>query len=162
MTTARAAWREPMVWLMLAIPVATVAGGLATLKLARAGAMDAAPEPVQRTLQAQVTDLGADARAASLRLRATLRIDARGSVDTDYPNDPGVGALTLRLIHPTLAENDRVWTRATGEGGFRGPSVPADARGHWVLENATREWRLVGEHVPGERLIRLQPAVVAP
>lgn len=162
MTAPRAAWREPMVWLLLAIPAATVAGGIATMRLARAGAMDAVPDRVQRTAQAQVADLGADARAADLQLRATLRIDARGHVAIDVADAAGAAALALRLVHPTRADGDLAWTRAAGASALQGPALPADARGHWVLEDATREWRLVGERIPGERSARLQPAVAAP
>ena len=98
----RPALLEPMVWLMLGIPAATVLAGIATLVIASsAGGLDAAPEPVQRTLQAQVADLGPDRRAAAAGMQATLRVDGAGRIDVALPASPG--APTLRLVHPTRA-----------------------------------------------------------
>jgi hypothetical protein len=153
--SASRAWREPMVWLMLAIPFATVVAGMQTLRVARAGGMDAEPEPVLRTGQTQVVDLGADRRAAALGLVATLRVDARGV--------PGIavdaaGPLELTLVHPTRTAGDLRWIR-DGDGAWSGPPLPRDARGRWVLEPATHDWRLVGRWPAADGIASLQPAV---
>jgi hypothetical protein len=161
MSRPRHAWREPMVWLMLAIPAATVVAGIATLRLARAeGGLDAAPESVQRTAQTQVTDLGPDRRAAALGLQANLRVDARGRPVLRLP-ERADGALALRLVHPTRADGDLEWTRAVPGGDWSGPAVPIAARGHWVLEPADRAWRLVGRWPVDGGVVALQPAVAA-
>jgi hypothetical protein len=175
-----AAWRQPIVWLMCAIPLATVVAGFATLRTARADAMDAEPDAVKRTAQAQVADLAPDRRAAELGLHATIRVDADGrpaiAVASEFP-------LTLRLVHPTRTDRDLRWTllpRRPREGGgpldstslrvgprFRGgdkiegPRVPAHARGRWVLEDAAHGWRLVGRWPSDTGVATLEPAVAA-
>ena len=159
MNAPRAAWREPIVWLMLSIPLATVVAGMATLRVARAdGGMDAEPEPVLRTAQAQVTDLGADRRAAALGLAATVRVDAHGVPQVDINTD---GALELRLVHPTRTAGDLHWSRADHGGAWRGPALPRAARGRWVLEPVAHHWRLVGRWPADTGVATLQPAVAA-
>jgi gas vesicle protein len=54
MTTPRAALREPMLWLIIGIPLATVIGGLVTLWLAaQDGKSHRAPEPAPQATKAQ-------------------------------------------------------------------------------------------------------------
>jgi hypothetical protein len=161
MSASRAAWREPMVWLLLAIPAATVVGGMATLRLARAGGIDAAPEVVRRTLQAQVTDLAPDAEAARRRLAATLLIDAAGQPHVALAAQADTAALVLHFVHPTRADLDRRWERAASAHAWHGPVARADARGRWILEDAAREWRLVGVTGDDPRRVVLEPAVAA-
>jgi hypothetical protein len=157
MSAAQAAWREPMVWLMLAIPLATVVAGLSTLRVAHADGMDAEPDEVRRTAQAQVVDLAADRHAAELGLRASVRVDARGQPVLSLPFP---GGLELRLVHPTRASGDLRWTRAA-DGAWSGPRVPAHARGRWVLEDMAHAWRLVGRWPSDTGAAELQPAVAA-
>jgi uncharacterized protein len=154
---SRAAWREPMVWLMLAIPFATVVAGMSTLRVAHADDMDAEPDEVRRTAQAQVVDLDADRHAAALGLHANVRVDAQGQPELAMPLP---GALELRLVHPTRADGDLRWTRAL-DGTWSGPVVPAHARGRWVLEDAAHAWRLVGRWPSDTGVAGLQPAVAA-
>jgi hypothetical protein len=150
-----------MVWLLLAIPAATVVAGMATLRIARAGGQDAEPEPVRRTLQAQEADLAPDARAARLHLQARVHVDA-GRVQVDAPAQAAGDALTLRLVHPTRAEQDLAWTRDAGAGTWRGPPFPAATRGRWILEDRTQGWRLVGRWTDARGDASLRPAVALP
>jgi hypothetical protein len=158
-----AAWRQPIVWLMSAIPLATVVAGFATLHAARADGMDAEPEAVRRTAQAQEADLAPDLRAARLGLRATLRVDAGGRPVVAFARD---AALTLRLVHPTRTDGDLEWKslplRRPREVEFSGPPVPTHARGRWVLEDTRHAWRLVGRWPQDGGAARLEPAVEAP
>ena len=149
-----------MLWLALAIPAATVAGGIGTLRVARGG-LDAAPESVQRTAQTQVTDLGPDRRAAALGLHASLRVDAHGHPRLAMPAAQASGPLALRLVHPTRAGGDLAWQRAAHGADWTGPVVPVAARGHWVLEPADHAWRLVGRWPVDGGVVALQPAVAA-
>jgi hypothetical protein len=65
----RSAWREPMVWLVAAIPAAAVVATIALLVTATrsSGNNDLVADEVQRTAQVQVADLGPDAAAQQLR-----------------------------------------------------------------------------------------------
>ena len=69
-------WRQPIVWLMVALVGAAIAGSIWLLKVAGNGdSIDAVPDEVQRTGQTQQTDLGPDAAAAQRKLGAIVRID---------------------------------------------------------------------------------------
>jgi hypothetical protein len=157
MSTPRPAWREPIVWLMLAIPFASVIAGFQTLRVAHADGMDAEPDAVRRTAQAQVADLAPDLRAAALHLHGAVRVDAHGRPVVAFN---GTDAQSLRLVHPTRTDGDLQWTRAAG-GDWSGPALPAHARGRWVLEDASHAWRLVGRWPSDTGVAPLQPAVAA-
>ena len=57
------AWRQPLLWLVLALPAATVVAGFTTLGLAAAGPDTSGDAAVKRTAQAQVEDLAPDLAA---------------------------------------------------------------------------------------------------
>jgi hypothetical protein len=158
----RGPWREPMLWLVVALPAAVVVAGIATLVIAiRAGGSDAIPDEVRRTAQVQVADLGADARARSLGLSALVRVDGDAievlPVSGALPRD---AALTLRLRHPTRAAGDReLVLRPSGLGWRVGHTLE---RGHdWRLElaPADRSWRLRGRLPAGLLAARVGPAL---
>lgn len=149
MTVAIRPWyREPMVWLMLAIPLATVVAGLVTLSLAmQDGATDVAPQRVVRTAQAQVSDLGPDVAAANRNLQGQLSITADGTGIALLL--PGVtadeGPLRLDLVHPIRAREDRHILLDWRDGQWQAQDAwPA---GRWRLSLVDRQsrWRLAGQ-----------------
>ena len=121
MNDKRPAWREPMVWLVVALPLVAVIAGFALLVIAsRSGSTDAVADRVQRTAQIQVADLGPDARARQLRLSAILRTDGDLvevlPVSGDFPRD---APLRLALHHPARSATSASagTDRATFTGG---------------------------------------------
>lgn len=158
----RPAWREPMLWLVAGIPLATLIAGFATLSLAGgSGATDAAPEPVQRTAQVQQADLAADTAAARAGLRATLRVDAvRSSIVARILPPPSASEVTLRFVHPVLAAEDRSVTMQLRDGVWVGalPALPAN---DWRLQLSPSEgqWRLVGRWRAGATQAEMLPAL---
>lgn len=158
----RPPWREPMVWLVTALPAAVLVAGISTLVIAvRAGGDDALPDPVRRTAQIQVADLGVDARAQALGLAALLRVDGdalellpvAGTFDRN-------ASLRLRLRHPTTAADDRELMLMPSERGWRAPHE-LDGRHDWRLELGPNDaqWRLVGRLPAQQRAARLSPAL---
>ena len=159
-------YREPMVWLMLAIPLATVVAGLVTLSLAmQDGATDVAPQRVVRTAQAQVSDLGPDIAAATRKLQGHRAIGADGTRIT--VRLPGVaaeeGPLRLDLVHPIRAREDRHIVLDWRDGQWQAQAAwPA---GRWRLSLVDRQsrWRLAGqaqENTVAEQLdVSLQSAM---
>jgi hypothetical protein len=156
-TGERAAWREPMVWLMLGIPALTVVGGLLTLRIALAQASDEVPDPVQRTLQAQVVDLGPDRRAAALHLTARVTLDPARRPRVDLDDAPETAHLALHFVHATRSRDDRTWT-LSDDDEWLGDPLPPGARGRWVLEDPADAWRLVGT-MDDDGVAWLRPAV---
>src|SRR5690606_21301859 len=97
-------WREPMMWLVIGLPLVVVIACVNLLIVASRDSSDAVGDVVQRTAQIQVADLSPDARARDLRLSAIIRIDegylevlpVTGEFKRDQP-------LRVVLRHPALA-----------------------------------------------------------
>src|SRR5690606_32680292 len=135
MTEHRPFWREPMMWLVIAIPAASVIAGIGLLVITiRSGGADSVAEPVRRTAQIQVADLGPDARAQALKLSALVRV-APGLVEVlpvagDFDR---AAPLQLLLHHPTVAAEDRTLTLTPIDSGWR-LAADIDIRHDWKIE----------------------------
>lgn len=158
-------WRQPIVWLMVLLVGAVVVGSVVMYVVANAdGPMDAVPDKVQRTGQAQQADLSPDARAAQRKLAAIVRIDdEHGFVEVlpvsgDFDH---AAPLQLKLHHPTLEAQDQLLQLEPHETGWRLENKPALDH-DWLLQlepinGAT--WRLRGRMPKGQLAAQLRPAV---
>lgn len=141
-------WRQPWPWFLMALPMAAVVGGIVTIWLATRDADSlvsddyykeglAIRQVLDRDAKAKVLGIGADLSAQGTQLQARLA----GRLDTLPP------ALTLHLIHPTRAEQDKTLNLQPGPDGIYHailPILPAGMR-QIVLEPSDRSWRLTGE-----------------
>jgi len=159
----RSPWREPMVWLMIGLPAASVVVGLALVVAAvRSGGADEVSDDVRSTAQMQVTELGPDARAQAMKLSAVLRLED-AAVDVLPVNGDFVRnqALILTLSHPTDATQDRHFILQPSELGWR---IAGDVRAShdWIAQLAPADgrWRLRGRLKAGQRAGYLGPALV--
>ena len=154
-----------MVWLVVALPLASVVAGIALLVVAaRSGGTDAVADPVQRTAQIQVTDLGPDALARQLRLTAILRTDTNlievlpvtGAFQRDAP-------LRLALHHPARADADRALLLQPTERGWSAVAS-VDGSHDWNARIAPEggAWRLQGRLPMGQRAAHLQSSLSDP
>lgn len=161
----RPAWREPMVWLVAALPLASVIAGVSLLVIAiRTGGADSVADPVQRTAQIQVSDLGPDERAQQLRLTAIVRVGT-GLVEVlPVTGDFDHGApLRIALRHPSQASGDRELLLQPTETGWRG-KIDLDTSHDWSLQVSSDDgqWRLRGRMPKGQLAAHLKPAVESP
>lgn len=160
----RPAWREPMVWLMVGLPLASVVTGLLLVATAvRAGGADEVDDQVQHRAQAQVSELAPDERAASLQLSALLQVQP-GRIDLLPVSGvlPRQKALRLSLRHPTDSAQDRVVElQPTAQGWGAELSLPREH--DWLLRLAPADdhWRLVGRLPVRFAAARLGPALPA-
>lgn len=156
--------REPMVWLVIALPLAAVLAGIWMMVLSsRGGSIDSVPDDVQRTGQIQTTDLGPDERAARLKLGAVLQSEegvlrvfpAGGEFRRGEP-------LRLQLLHPYEADADEAITLAPDELGWQA-EFALDASHDWNLQLADEagSWRLRGRLPRGQHAAHLGPALEA-
>lgn len=90
--------REPMVWLLIGLPVVAVVAGIATLVISSRGGGDSVIDPVERTAQIQTVALGPDERARELKLSAVLQVDGRQLLLL-----PASGTWTLDTTAPSSA-----------------------------------------------------------
>lgn len=160
----RPALREPMVWLVIALPLAAVLASIWLVVVsARGGSVDSVADQVQRTGQIQTTDLGPDARAAQLGLAAVLQSEqgvlrvfpAGGEFRRGEP-------LRLVILHPYEEADDRTVELAPDALGWRAP-LELDGSHDWNLQlgDAAGSWRLRGRLPRGQHAARLGPALEA-
>lgn len=161
----RPAWREPMVWLVVAVPLAAVIGGLWMVAVAvRSGGVDGTTDDVRRTGQVQVADLGPDARAASLRLRAVLQVlDGRVRVFPVTGQWARTEPLSLTLVHPQRQADDRTIAMVADESGWHAEAA-VDADHDWIvhLRDARGTWRIQGRLPAGQQALHLAPSLGGP
>ncbi|KFL36629.1 FixH family protein [Arenimonas donghaensis] len=155
--------RNPVLWLVLAIPLATILAGIWTLIVVSGeSAVDADPDPVRRTAQVQVASIDADAEAARRGLTATLRLD-EGSALLRLDQATGPQAPALQLVHPLESTLDRQLQLLPDRDGWR-TNGPVAGSHVWQLRliAADGSWRLVGRYHPGDAEVELAPALAAP
>ena len=154
--------RNPVAWLMIAIPAATVVAGFWTLWLAASeSGVDTHPDKVRRTAQVQVTSLEPDQAAARLGLSADVLVDAGGVLVQVQPSS-GPVAPQLQLVHPIESSLDRDLALSPDPRGWRSAETLAGQEAwHLRLVAADGSWRLVGRYRPGDTALRLEPAVRA-
>ena len=163
-------WRNPVIWLVIGLPLVAIVAGVGLIVVSvRSGGSDAVPEEVRRTAQVQMADLGPDARAAQLQLRAVVRVDRElGIVDVipaagDFPKD---ATLVLTLVHPAAQASDRRLELQRSDAGWRSDAIDTDAitAGAWnlVLQDDAATWRLQGRLDEGTLAAVVQPALKGP
>ena len=140
-------YRHRWPWLLMLGPAIIVVASLVLVALAiRTDDGLVADDYYKRGLAVNQT-LERGARGASLRIVATVTIDATGNATValdggDGDPDARPASLRLRLAHPTRAGNDRATVlAAVGEGRYRGHVDPI-GEGRWRVIVETDRWRL--------------------
>lgn len=162
MSDKRSPWREPMVWLVVALPAVAVIGGITMVIVSnRAGNIDAVPDDVKRTAQIQTTDLSPDERARQLGLGAVFRI-AKDGVQVFPASGTFDRSQTLHLVlqHPNRSEEDLKVDLKPDELGWSAP-LDVDGRHDWRLQltSASGDWRLRGRLPRGQQAAHLGSAL---
>lgn len=144
----RPAWREPLVWMVFGIPGLTIVAGLLTWWIAAQRADSnvaddyykrglAINRSLDRESHAQSRGLSAD---VSLHGAHDLRVRLSGSGEMP-------ASVTVLLVHPVRAEQDRRLTLdRQADGSYRTVSPLAGA-GTWGLAIETPDWRLANRRV---------------
>lgn len=140
-------WREPMVWLIIALPVTAVVASLVTWWIAARGADPLVAEDYYKQGMAIHQTLERESRAAALGLSAQLQVrDGDLRVHLDGRLDAYPDQLELTLVHPAREEHDLTLVLpATAQGEYRVALPPMSAgQRRLILESARQEWRLTG------------------
>jgi hypothetical protein len=153
--------KNPVMLVLVGLPLATLVAGVATLVVIGRGGLDAVGDPVRRTAQVQQVDLRADEAARQLDLRGRvarvgdatwLELDGVDGVDGAIP-------LRLHLEHPLDAAQDRVLDLQPTNNRWK--AAPFDAGIGWRVSVESRDgaWRLVARWPRHARDVLLLPAI---
>lgn len=154
-------WRNPVMWLVVGLPMLSVVAGVSLVVVANRDTVDAMPDHVRRTAQIQVADVGPDAQAQRAGLTAIVRSDGgvlevlpvTGEFDRARP-------LRIALLHPTRAAEDVTLELGPVDTGWR-VRADIDPTHDWNvrLEAADGRWRLLGRLPKGQQAAHLRPAL---
>ncbi|WP_133477549.1 FixH family protein [Cognatilysobacter segetis] len=157
----RSKWSNPVMWLVVGLPVVSMIFGIGLVVIANRDSDDAIVDKVDRTAQMQVADLGPDARAQQMKLSAVVRvgggvidvIPVQGDFDRRRP-------LKLSLLHPAHSAEDRVIDVVPGPTGWHAASA-VDGTRDWNVRLAPADgrWRIGGRLPKGQQAVALQPAL---
>ena len=139
-------YKQGWPWLLISLPASAVVGGIITIFLAVNSPNALVVDDYYKEGLAINEDLARARRATELGITAELTYDARTGVvvlaTTGVPDE--TRQLTLRFVHPTLAERDvtALVVRAA-DGRYRTQLAPlAAANWHVQLQPDAADWRL--------------------
>ncbi len=156
-------WRNPIVWLVIALPATVVLASIGLIFIASGDGNDVVRDDVQRTAQIQTADLGPDAVAAEAKLSAVVRNDVEGgfvevfAVTGDFDTK---APLRVTLAHPTDSSRDIVLLVLPGELGWRADATLDDSH-DWKVQLGPEDshWRLQGRLPKGQQATNLRPSL---
>ena len=153
-------YREPWVWLLIALPMTAVIGGMITIYLAVSTSDGLVVDDYYKRGKAINLDLARDDAAARYRLSASLALYQGNAVQLQLSavNGSWPESVSLSLLHPTRAGFDQVvQLRHTGAGNYQG-TIVALGTGHWYVQLEADDWRLSGTlQIP-----QTEPLLLAP
>ncbi|GAB4507408.1 MAG: FixH family protein [Sulfuricaulis sp.] len=157
-------YREPFVWLLIALPSTAVIASFITLGLAISSDDGVVEDDYYLRGKEINRVLARDQAAATRGLQGRVELDdaqhqllirLTASAQATIPDN-----VELKFLHATRSGIDQIMILARqSDGSYRAP-LPELAPGHWNVQLAAQDWRLVGSlRVPGERGLDLRPSL---
>lgn len=137
---------QPWVWLLIALPLSAVIGGMITIYLAVSSSDGLVVDDYYKRGKAINLDLARDDAAARYGLTASLVLYQGNAVRMQLSSVNGTwpDSVRLQLLHPTRAGHDQdIELHHDGAGSFSG-SISPPGNGHWYLQLEADDWRLQG------------------
>jgi hypothetical protein len=152
-------YRQPMVWMIIAIPLSSVIVGGIMLTLAITSFDGLVVDDYYEKGKAINMVLRRDEMAKSLNLSATVRFGSDNQVIVQLNSDdslPNPGVLQLKFLHRTRSGLDQITqVRLSSDGMYHGV-IDTLGQSQWLVQLETGEWRITGEmSAPGINLINL-------
>jgi hypothetical protein len=153
--------REPLVWLLIAIPATAIVMGLIMLALAIQSWSGLVVDDYYQKGKQINRVLARDKRAWELGLQADLSLANDGVIilrfDPTGPVPHGED-IELSLVHATRPGLDRRELVHRLHDHLLAASTPPTGEGRWNVYLQTSEWRLTGSwHYPGTNRVTLRP-----
>lgn len=142
-------YREPYVWLVIAIPALAVLGGMAMIVIAVVSDDGLVVDDYYKRGKEINRVLERDRVAATLQLSAAFSIDARNVAAVELRsavNAPLPQSVALNLAFATRAGIDQTvqLQRVSAAGRYAGELSRPLIDGRWHVQLQTERWRLVG------------------
>ena len=125
--------RNPVLWLVIALPLSAVVAGLASLALAMSRGDPELPKDYHWEGAALERDQERLSLAAQQGIRATIGFDASSGLCTVTMQGAAPDTLRLSLVHPIDPRADRRVDLTPTGGGYAVTCAPLPAA-HWRLE----------------------------
>jgi hypothetical protein len=158
--------REPLVWLVIAIPSSAVVMGVVMITLALQSFSGMVVDDYYRKGKQINRVLARDRLAYELGLAADLRLDGSGRLEIRF--DPEVKVIPgerieLRLVHATRPGLDRDLVFDNNPLHLLEAQLQLAGRGRWNVYLQTPDWRLTGSlQYPQTHFARLLPNYIPP
>jgi hypothetical protein len=154
-------YRHPWVWLLIALPLSAVIGGIITIYLAVTTSDGLVVDDYYRHGKAINRVLARDRAAAEHGLEARIALDvATNTAAVQLVSREAVlpQALTLVFLHPTTKGHDQQVRLTATDGEHYSGRFDDLRRGDWYVQLAADDWRLSGRiRIPLEA-----PAILLP
>ena len=154
-------YREPWVWLLIALPMTAVVGGMVTIYIAVTTSDGLVVDDYYKRGKAINMDLARDRAAAMYQLQAGLAIDLQYrqvTLDLQAQGYELPGTVALVLLHPTRAGHDHTVQLQMVDAGRYTGTVAELPQGGWHVQLSADDWRLSGRLT----LPQTEPAVLLP
>ncbi len=152
-------YREPMVWMVIAIPATAVVVGFLMLGLAIRHYDGLVEDDYYQRGKEINRVLARDQLAKRHAVAARLRVLA-GELVLDLRHDGRLAVpptLVLRLLHRTRSGLDRSVLLTAGPDGRYHGRLDGAATGRWVIQLETARWRVTGYlEMPGDDVVELR------
>jgi hypothetical protein len=158
-------YAEPWVWLLIALPLSAVIGGMITIYLAVTTSDGLVVDDYYNRGKAINMDLARDVAATSHGLRARLDFDLANrrvllsleSHDHQHPSQ-----IRFSLLHPTRPGFDQVILLQPVNGDAYAGTLHEVRDGNWYVQLEADDWRLSGAlRTPRDSVLVLSPAADA-
>ena len=161
---ARPWYREPMLWLVLGLPLSAVIAGLTSVVIANVGADPVVADEYRNDGLAINRDPARDRAAAAAGALASVDVaGARLCVRLALARGGAPAQLVVLLSHSSRGDVDRMLRlELDADGCYRAPLTALPA-GHWFIEVGPpdRSWRLTGDFHDTPRALVLRPGPAA-
>ena len=160
--TPRPWYREPYVWMLIAVPGAAILWSAFLLSVAMNQQVSMVSDDYYDEGMGINRELSRDVEAARLGMSAELRFRDDNTLEIQLYSDADQDwdGLQVELLHPTLGDRDQKLTaQSAGDNRYR-VKVEQLIHGRWYLDvrDADNQWRLKGETVlPQDEAVTLEP-----
>jgi hypothetical protein len=139
--------REPLVWMLIAIPFSAVVMGVVMITLAIQSSSGLVVDDYYKKGKQINRVLARDKFAYELGLAAGFKIEAAGDIEIRFAPEvqiiPG-DKIVLELIHATMPGLDQKLIMQKHETHLLGGKIKLSGKGRWNLYLHTADWRLTG------------------